>query len=66
MVTFAGDNAATKSLRALRQRHVLEAQSWSAGEDLPYTIVHWIEHTHNRRGRRLGRPTPVACELAFT
>jgi putative transposase len=28
----------------------------------------WIEHTYNRRRRqrRLGKPTPVEFELAFT
>lgn len=35
---------------------------------LRYAIVHWIEHTYNRRRRqrRLGKLTPVEFELAFT
>ena len=33
-----------------------------------YAIIHWIEHTYNRRRRQrgLGRLTPVEFELAFT
>lgn len=67
-VASAGDNAAMESFWALLQRNVLDAQTWSTREDLHYAIVHWIEHTYNRRRRqrRLGKLTPVEYELAFT
>jgi transposase InsO family protein len=53
---------------ALLQRNVLNSQQWGTREDLRYAIVHWIEHTYNRRRRQrgLGRLTPVELELAFT
>ena len=37
-------------------------------EDPQYAIIHWVEHTYNRRRRqrRLGKLTPVEFELAFT
>ena len=67
-VASAGDNAAMESFWALLQRNVLDSQTWRTREDLHYAIVHWIEHTYNRRRRqrRLGRLTPVEYELAFT
>ena len=67
-VASAGDNAAMESFWALLQRNVLNTQTWRTREDLHYAIVHWIEHTYNRRRRqrRLGKLTPVEYELAFT
>ena len=67
-VASAGDNAAMESFWALLQRNVLNSQAWRTREDLHYAIVHWIEHTYNRRRRQrgLGRLTPVEFELAFT
>ncbi len=67
-VASAGDNAAMESFWALLQRNVLNSQQWRTREDLHYAIVHWIEHTYNRRRRQrgLGRLTPVEFELAFT
>jgi len=67
-VASAGDNAAMESFWALLQRNVLNSQAWQTREDLHYAIVHWIEHTYNRRRRQrgLGKLTPVEYELAFT
>jgi putative transposase len=67
-VASAGDNAAMESFWALLQRNVLNQRSWATRDELRYAIVHWIEHTYNRRRRqrRLGRLTPVEFELAFT
>ena len=67
-VACAGDNAAMESFWALLQRNVLNTRQWASREELHYAIVHWIEHTYNRRRRqrRLGRLTPVEYELAFT
>lgn len=40
---------------------------WRTRAELRYAIVHWIEHTYNRRRRQrgLGKLTPVEYELAF-
>jgi transposase InsO family protein len=67
-VASAGDNAAMESFWALLQRNVLNQRTWATRDELRYAIVHWIEHTYNRRRRqrRLGRLTPVEFELAFT
>ena len=67
-VASAGDNAAMESFWALLQRNVLNGQQWQTRDELHYAIVHWIEHTYNRRRRqrRLGKLTPVEYELAFT
>jgi putative transposase len=67
-VAAAGDNAAMESFNALLQKNVLDQQRWRTREELRYAIIHWIEHTYNRRRRqrRLGRLTPVEFELAFT
>lgn len=67
-VASAGDNAAMESFWALLQRNVLNTRTWRTREELRYEIVHWIEHTYNRRRRQrgLGRLTPVEFELAFT
>lgn len=67
-VAAAGDNAAMESFNALLQKNVLDRQRWATREQLRYAIIHWIEHTYNRRRRqrRLGRLTPVEFELAFT
>lgn len=48
--------------------NVLDRHHWRTRDELHYTIVHWIEHTYNRRRRqrRLGRLTPVEYELAFS
>ena len=63
----AGDNAAMESFNALLQKNVLDRQRWTTRAQLRYEIIRWIEHTYNRRRRqrRLGRLTPVECELAF-
>lgn len=67
-VASAGDNAAMESFNSLLQKNVLNRQRWATRDDLRYAIVHWIEHTYNRRRRqrRLGKLTPVEFELAFT
>ena len=67
-VAAAGDNAAMESFNALLQKNVLNQQQWKTRDDLRYAIIHWVEHTYNRRRRqrRLGRLTPVEFELAFT
>jgi transposase InsO family protein len=66
-VAAAGDNAAMESFNALLQKNVLDRQRWTTRARLRYEIIHWIEHTYNRRRRqrRLGRLTPVEFELAF-
>jgi transposase InsO family protein len=66
-VAAAGDNAAMESFNALLQKNVLDRQRWTTRAQLRYEIIHWIEHTYNRRRRqrRLGRLTPVEFELAF-
>ena len=67
-VAAAGDNAAMESFNSLLQKNVLNRQQWNTRDDLRYAIIHWVEHTYNRRRRqrRLGRLTPVEFELAFT
>jgi transposase InsO family protein len=67
-VAAAGDNAAMESFNALLQKNVLNRRRWASRSELRYAIIHWIEHTYNRRRRqrRLGRLTPVEFELAFT
>jgi putative transposase len=67
-VAAAGDNAAMESFNSLLQKNVLDRQRWETRDDLHYAIVHWVEHTYNRRRRqrRLGKLTPVEFELAFT
>jgi transposase InsO family protein len=67
-VASAGDNAAMESFFALLQKNVLNRRRWRTRNELRYEIVHWIEHTYNRRRRQrgLGRLTPVEYELAFT
>ena len=66
-VAAAGDNAAMESFNALLQKNVLNRQRWDSREDLHNAVVHWIEHTYNRRRRQrgLGKLTPVEYELAF-
>jgi putative transposase len=67
-VASAGDNAAMESFHALLQKNVLDRRRWRTRDELRYAILHWIEHTYNRRRRQraLGRLTPVEFELAFT
>jgi putative transposase len=67
-VGAAGDNAAMESFYALLQNNVLNRRRrWRTRAELRYEIVHWIEHTYNRRRRQraLGKLTPVEFELAF-
>jgi len=66
-VAAAGDNAAMESFFNLLQTNVLNRHTWHTRAELHYEIVHWIEHTYNRRRRQrgLGRLTPVEFELAF-
>ena len=67
-VSSAGDNAAMESFFSLLQKNVLNRRRvWRTRPELRYEIVHWIEHTYNRRRRQrgLGRLTPVEFELAF-
>ena len=67
-VSSAGDNAAMESFFALLQKNVLNRRRvWRTRAELRYEIVHWIEHTYNRRRRQrgLGKLTPVEFELAF-
>jgi putative transposase len=67
-VASAGDNAAMESFHALLQKNVLDRKRWRTRDELRYAIIHWIEHTYNRRRRQraLGRLTPVEFEIAFT
>jgi putative transposase len=67
-VASAGDNAAMESFFSLLQKNVLNRRRWRTRSELRYEIVHWIEHTYNRRRRQraLGRLTPAEFELAFT
>lgn len=67
-VGAAGDNAAMESFFALIQKNVLNRHGWATRAQLRYELVHWIEHTYNRRRRQraLGKLTPVEFELAFT
>jgi putative transposase len=67
-VAAAGDNAAMESFHALLQKNVLNRRRWRTRAELRYAIVHWIEHTYNRRRRQraLGKLTPVEFELALT
>jgi transposase InsO family protein len=57
-----------ESFWALLQTNVLNQRRWRTRADLEYAIIHWIEHTYNRRRRQrsLGKLTPVEYELAFT
>ena len=67
-VGAAGDNAAMESFYSLLQKNVLNRRRrWRTRAELRYEIVHWIEHTYNRRRRQraLGKLTPVEFELAF-
>jgi len=66
-VAAAGDNAAMESFYSLLQKNVLNRRTWTTRDELHFEIVHWIEHTYNRRRRQrgLGRLTPVEFELAF-
>ena len=67
-VASAGDNAAMESFFSLLQKNVLNRRRWRTRDELRYAMVHWIEHTYNRRRRQrvLGKLTPVEFELAFT
>lgn len=67
-VGAAGDNAAMESFYSLLQKNVLNRRRvWRTRAELRYAMVHWIEHTYNRRRRQrgLGKLTPVEFELAF-
>jgi putative transposase len=66
-VASAGDNAAMESFHALLQKNVLNRRRWRTRTELRYAVVHWIEHTYNRRRRQraLGKLTPVEFELAL-
>lgn len=66
-VAAAGDNAPMESFHALLQTNVLDRRRWRTRAELRYAIVHWIEHTYNRRRRQraLGKLTPVEYELAL-
>jgi transposase InsO family protein len=67
-VAAAADNAAMESFHALLQKNVLDQRRWRTRSELRYAIVHWIEHTYNRRRRQrgLGKLTPIEFELAFS
>lgn len=67
-VASAGDNAAMESFHSLLQKNVLDRRRWRTRDELRYAIIHWIEHTYNRRRRQraLGKLTPVEYKLAFT
>jgi transposase InsO family protein len=67
-VASAADNAAMESFWALLQTNILNQRRWHTRSQLHYAIVHWIEHTYNRRRRQraLGKLTPVEFELAFS
>jgi putative transposase len=64
-VGACGDNAAMESFNALLQNNVLDRKRWSTRAELRQAIVHWIEHTYNRRRRQriLGKCTPVEYEI---
>ena len=66
-VAAAGDNAAMESFFSLLQKNVLDRRRWRTRDELRYAIIHWVEHTYNRRRRqrRLGRLSPVEFELAY-
>lgn len=66
-VASAGDNAAMESFYSLLQKNVLNRKTWTSRDELHSEVVHWIEHTYNRRRRQraLGKLTPVEYELAF-
>lgn len=67
-VASAGDNAAMESFHSLLQKNVLNRCRWRTRAELRYEIIHWIQHTYNRRRRQraLGKLTPVEFELALT
>ena len=67
-VASAGDNAAMESFHSLLQKNVLNRRRWRTLAELRYEVIHWIEHTYNRRRRQraLGKLTPVEFELALT
>lgn len=67
-VAAAGDNAAMESFFNLLQTNVLDRHRWHTRDELRHAVIHWIEHTYNRRRRQrgLGKLTPVEYELAFT
>lgn len=67
-VAAAGDNAAMESFHSLLQKNVLNRRRWRTRAELRYEVIHWIEHTYNRRRRQraLGKLTPIEYELALT
>jgi putative transposase len=46
----------------------LSYKAWTSHDELHDAVVHWIQHTYDRRRRQcgLGKLTPVEFELAFT
>jgi putative transposase len=50
-VASAADNAAMESFHALLQKNILNQRRWRTRDELRYEIIHWIEHTYNRRRR---------------
>ena len=66
-VAAAGDNAAMESFNSLLQKNVLDRQQWRTRDDLRHAIVHWVEHTYNRRRRHssIGYRTPEKARTAF-
>ena len=59
MGRVAAGDAAMEWFNALLQKNVLDRQRWKSRDDLRDAIIHWVEHTYNRRRRqrRLGRLT---------
>jgi transposase InsO family protein len=66
-VASAGDNATMESFFSLLQKNVLDQRRWRTRDELASEIIHWIEHTYNRRRRQraLARLTPVEYELTY-
>jgi hypothetical protein len=51
-VSAASDNAAMESFLARLQKNVLDKKRWDTHDELRREIVHWIEGTYQRRGRK--------------
>jgi transposase InsO family protein len=64
-VGAAGDNAAMESYFALLQKNVLNHQRWDTRDQLRLATVTWIERTHHRRQRALGKLTPIEYEMIY-
>jgi transposase InsO family protein len=57
-----------ESFFALLQKNVLDRHRWDTRDELRLAVITWIERTYRRRRRqrRLGKLTPIECEMLYT